>query len=185
MLDLAAAMFAKDGYHGTSIRGLAERAGINAASLYHYFPSKQAALFEVCLAGAEQSAIRIERVMATHGAMPTRLSAILEGHVQDLEVYSDYRHVYFEQRSNLSPEQLALIDAVSRRVRSELVALFEQGAAAGELHPDLTPRQATLTFVATLRALTQFYVEGPPRDYASIADGLTRVMLRGLSSCIG
>ena len=41
MLDIAAAMFAREGYHGTSMRALAERAGVNPASLYHYFRSKE------------------------------------------------------------------------------------------------------------------------------------------------
>jgi len=182
MLDVAAAMFARDGYHGTSMRGLGERAGVNAASLYHYFRSKQEALFEVCRAGAGQSARRIEQAMAEHGSMQARLGAILFGHVGDLAAFSDYRHVFFDQRGHLSAGQLAEIDEISAGVRKMLRTLFEEARAAGELHPDVAARNAALTIAATLRALTQFYVDGPPRDFEGVARALIGTVMRGLAA---
>ena len=41
------ALFKARGYNGTSVRALAMSAGLEAASLYHHFPSKQEILFEV------------------------------------------------------------------------------------------------------------------------------------------
>lgn len=182
MLDMAAGMFAREGYHGTSMRDLAERAGINVASLYHYFQSKEEALFEVCLAGAQQSERRIERIAAQRGDMNSRLASIMSEHIADLEIHSDYRHVYFEQRRMLGAQQLAVIDQVSRRVRLLLTTLFTEAEAAGDLHADLSPRQAVFVFVAGLRALTQYYVDGPVREYPVVAQGIADTLLRGLSN---
>src|SRR6202451_498265 len=41
VLQVAQALFAERGYRGTSLRGIAKRIGIKAASLLHHFPSKQ------------------------------------------------------------------------------------------------------------------------------------------------
>lgn len=37
-------LFALDGFHGTSVRQIARAVGVNEATLYHYFPSKDAIL---------------------------------------------------------------------------------------------------------------------------------------------
>ena len=41
LLQAAREEFAEHGYAGTSIRSLAERAGISTSMLYHYYASKQ------------------------------------------------------------------------------------------------------------------------------------------------
>lgn len=50
ILDAALGLFAQHGFHGTGMRQIARAVGINEASLYHYFPSKEqlldAVLFE-------------------------------------------------------------------------------------------------------------------------------------------
>jgi AcrR family transcriptional regulator len=50
ILDAALELFAQQGFHGTGMREIARTVGINEASLYHYFPSKEqlldAVLFE-------------------------------------------------------------------------------------------------------------------------------------------
>lgn len=47
ILDTALAQFAEHGFDGTSIRRIAEAAGISLGLLYHYFPSKEAVLQEL------------------------------------------------------------------------------------------------------------------------------------------
>src|SRR5215210_8228227 len=48
----AARLFAERGYHGTSIGDLAEALGVQKASLYHHFASKQDLLYETMRSGA-------------------------------------------------------------------------------------------------------------------------------------
>ncbi|MHB8462819.1 MAG: TetR/AcrR family transcriptional regulator [Vulcanimicrobiaceae bacterium] len=48
ILDSVEALFARDGYHATSMRDIAEASGISVAGIYYYIPSKQDALAKVC-----------------------------------------------------------------------------------------------------------------------------------------
>jgi AcrR family transcriptional regulator len=48
VLDAAEAVFAESGFAGASVRDIASRAGLNAASLYNYYPGKQE-LYEAVL----------------------------------------------------------------------------------------------------------------------------------------
>ena len=59
ILQIALSLMSQRGVDGTSIRDLASAAGLNVASLYHYFPSKRDLL---------------ESVLAEQGFMPDRAS---------------------------------------------------------------------------------------------------------------
>ncbi len=47
ILDAAARLFHEQGYHATGISTILREAGVNAGSLYHFFPSKEALLIGV------------------------------------------------------------------------------------------------------------------------------------------
>lgn len=47
ILRAALDLFSVSGFHGTSVRQIARAVGVNEATLYHYFPSKDAILTEV------------------------------------------------------------------------------------------------------------------------------------------
>src|ERR1043165_6545784 len=49
--EAAAEVFAELGYHGATTQKIADVLRIRQASLYYYFPSKEAALERVCLQG--------------------------------------------------------------------------------------------------------------------------------------
>ncbi len=48
ILDSVEALFARDGYHATSMRDIADASGLSVAGIYYYIPSKQIALAMVC-----------------------------------------------------------------------------------------------------------------------------------------
>jgi AcrR family transcriptional regulator len=50
LLDAARRHFARDGYAGTTVRDIADEAGVNVALINRYFTSKEG-LFEACLTG--------------------------------------------------------------------------------------------------------------------------------------
>jgi AcrR family transcriptional regulator len=60
ILDIALALMSQRGVDGTSMRDLASAAGLNVASLYHYFPSKRELL---------------ESVLVEHGFLPLAVTA--------------------------------------------------------------------------------------------------------------
>jgi AcrR family transcriptional regulator len=64
ILQIALTLMSKRGVDGTSMRDLASAAGLNVASLYHYFPSKRDLL---------------ESVLVEHGFLPVKASAGAQG----------------------------------------------------------------------------------------------------------
>jgi len=78
------ALFAETGFHGTSIRAIAQRVGINSATLYAHYPSKEQVLADLVLIGHQELAARLTGAVA---ALPpgsgagARLAALVRAHV--------------------------------------------------------------------------------------------------------
>ena len=61
VLDAAASVFVEKSYAGASTRDIAERLGVRQASLYYYFPSKEAALAAICELGVKDFISNLQR----------------------------------------------------------------------------------------------------------------------------
>jgi AcrR family transcriptional regulator len=56
ILEAAADLFLQSGYHGASIRRIADRAGVSPAAVYNHFPGKERLYFELLVERAPQTA---------------------------------------------------------------------------------------------------------------------------------
>lgn len=75
-------LFAERGYAGASIRELADAVGIQPASLYAHYPSKEHVLAELCRIGHEEQLRSIREALATCGDDPRQqVVAYVRGHI--------------------------------------------------------------------------------------------------------
>ena len=72
LLDAAAELFARHGFHGTSVRDIAERAGANVAAGHYHYGSKEGLYLEVLRAQFAQVRGELERRGATRPAPALR-----------------------------------------------------------------------------------------------------------------
>jgi AcrR family transcriptional regulator len=79
IVEAAIAVMAEHGYHGTSVRDIAERAGLSPAALYHHFVSKQEVLATIMERGIEALLARTQEALDRAGDQPEdRLRALVE-----------------------------------------------------------------------------------------------------------
>lgn len=71
--------FVEQGYHGTSVREIAGRAGLSVPGLYHHYPSKQALLVGLMSAAMDELLDRSRQAEAEAGREPAaRFDAVVE-----------------------------------------------------------------------------------------------------------
>ncbi|WP_176593900.1 TetR/AcrR family transcriptional regulator [Sphingobium sp. EM0848] len=82
ILDIAAQLFARKGYRGTSMRDIGEQAGVLGGSLYHHIKSKDALFVELHNAALDGAADRIrdavERKDDPWGRLEAACAALLD-----------------------------------------------------------------------------------------------------------
>jgi TetR/AcrR family transcriptional regulator, cholesterol catabolism regulator len=87
ILKKSAKLMAKQGYHGTSMRDLAQSMGHSLSGLYHYFDSKDDLLFKINERGFS-SLLGTARGIAEQQISPAdRLKAVIGNHI---EFFSDH-----------------------------------------------------------------------------------------------
>jgi AcrR family transcriptional regulator len=135
-------LFAEHGFHGTSIRDIAAEAAVQSASLYAHFPSKEAILAELVLAGHEEHHTRLVTALLESGTDPRdRLAALVRAHVQAHTDYPMLAVVANNEMNVLSPAAAAPAAAVHRRseaLLAEVLALGHQQGVFDIVHLEAT-----------------------------------------------
>src|ERR671924_77086 len=126
ILEAAARVLAKGG-EKASMNDVAAAAGVARATLYRYFPSRQALLDELARvaadeAGARLASARVEEVAAEEG-VKRAVRALIEA--------GDPFTVVARERVRPDPEQF------EQRVLEPLRRLFERAQGAGEIRADI------------------------------------------------
>ena len=125
-------LFAEHGFHGTSIRDIAAEAAVQSASLYAHFPSKEAILAELVLAGHEEHHTRLVTALLQSGTDPRdRLAALVRAHVQAHTDYPMLAVVANNEMHALSPAAAAPAAAVRRRSEALLAEVLAMGHQQG------------------------------------------------------
>jgi AcrR family transcriptional regulator len=134
MEEAAIEAFAQRGFHATTTRDIAARAGLSPAALYVHYPSKAALLAQISLRGHQ---LAVELVTAAAGRPDTDAVGRLRGLVADFvrwhaEHHRQARVVQYELAALPAPDRAAV--AVLRRQIEQLVEdLIRAGNAEGTM----------------------------------------------------
>ncbi|OZD07632.1 TetR/AcrR family transcriptional regulator [Rhodococcus sp. 06-156-3C] len=136
---LAAALsaFVDQGYHGTSVREIAGRAGLSVPGLYHHYPSKQALLVGLMTAAMDELLERSRSAETEAGPSPRkRFDAVVES----LLLFHMHRReqAFLGSTEIRSLDEVNRIDYVGRRDEQQRMvdAIVADGIASGDFGLD-------------------------------------------------
>jgi TetR/AcrR family transcriptional regulator, cholesterol catabolism regulator len=173
----AARLFARKGYHGTSVGDLAEAMGVRKGSLYAHIEGKQDLLYETMREGAA----------AFHGvldsipeALPAteKLRLALRGHLRLVAGQLEVATVFVQEWKYLEGERLEEIAGERRRYEERIRELFREGREHGALRSDLDESAAALLFLSAANWAYTWLREGADTD--ELADRLYGLLLDGM-----
>lgn len=149
VLGVAATAFAEKGYLGASIKDIADRLGVRQASLYYYFPSKEAALASICEFGVKDFIGNLHDILASQIPATEKIRAAVANHLMPLRTRpeADYIRVFIRHRHELPDDLRHGISQLAREYQSLIEELFQSGVNSGELRSDLKPKLATLALM--------------------------------------
>jgi len=149
VLGVAASVFAEKGYAGASTRDIAERLGVRQASLYYYFPSKEAALAAICELGVKDFIGNLKRIIEEPTRSDRKIHAAIANHLSPLRSHpeADYIRVFLRHRHELPDGMRQRIAGLARTYQALVQQLITQGIEAGEFRKDLDPQLATLALL--------------------------------------
>ncbi len=137
LLQAAAAAFADRGFHATTTRDIASRAGLSPAGVYVHFGSKEELLFNLSRAGHESAVALLRSAVNQAGASPTdQLWAIMHRFTEwHVEQYQVARVVQYEHHHLTAPHHAEVL-ALRKELDAIVRATLEAGVATGEFAID-------------------------------------------------
>lgn len=132
ILAAAARMFREKGYHGTSVRDIAESVGLLKGSLYHYIRSKEellARLFEGALEGTVRE---LEIIASREDSASERLRDMVKAYVASVTENLDAVALYLREWRSLPASELARVRARRRAMRTIFEDVIKDGVRAKE-----------------------------------------------------
>ncbi|MGI5453472.1 TetR/AcrR family transcriptional regulator [Streptomyces sp. CA-249302] len=161
LLMAAVEAFAERGYHATTTRDIAGRAGMSPAALYIHYKTKEELLHRISRIGHEK-AVDILRTAARREGTPTeRLADAVSSFVRWHAGGRTTARVVQYELDSLGPEARAEILALRRQCDAEVRGIIEDGIAAGEF--DVLDVKGTTLAVLSLciDVARWFNIEGP------------------------
>jgi TetR/AcrR family transcriptional regulator, cholesterol catabolism regulator len=177
IMDAAAAVFAKKGYHAATTRDIADSLGMQPGSLYYYFESKEAALEEICRIGGAEFGDHIEAILKTE--MPTRelIRSAIGNHLQ-----GDRRHYvtcFAHNRRFLPADVVPEMNRLARRYSKLWEEVFRRGIARAEVPATLDGRLAATAAVAMCNGAVPYLEPKVPDEISAFVDGLAKLFMTG------
>lgn len=153
---IAAALFREKGFRATSMRELAARVGIEAASLYNHIDGKNDLLISICFKVANNFTRKITEVEASDTTTLEKVEALLRFHVH--EMVNDYEYVYVSDREwrNMEEPELTKYREMRRLYRKRFASIVEKGILRGEIKK-LDANTAVMIILNSISAVDQWH----------------------------
>ncbi len=183
ILRAAISVFARHGYHGSSISTIAEEAGIATGTIYLYFRKKEEliiALFQRFLGDYIREAK--EEVLAVHGA-PARLGKLIERHLRFFEADHEVAAVFQIHLREVNPQIRDGILPVLLDYFDLIDTILIEGKEAGEIAPDIDVRLARkLIFGGLDEIVTSWVLSRHKYELMSMRDGFHQMITRAVGA---
>jgi len=179
----AAALFAARGVAATTVRQIADEAGVLSGSLYHYFQSKEAIAEEIVIGYLDDLRERYRALGELDLDPLRRLRSLV---AVSLQVAKDYPHaveIYQNEATLLkSVPRSGHIAQAAQEVHQFWAQVIAAGVDAGQLRADVSPRLFHRLLRDAIWLSPRWYRPTAAYPATKLADDVLAVLLDGFSA---
>ena len=178
----ATRLFSQRGYHGTSMKDLADSLGMLKGSLYAHIGSKEELLYDVVADGAERFLTRAHAAAALEGSASERLEAFLVGHIETAIEHLDAATVFLNEWRYLSDDLRADVQGKRDIYEGFVRAIVIDGISSGEFRSDADVAMTARLVLSAGNWVYAWYRPDGSLSSTEIGHRYTELIVRGLKS---
>ncbi|MEE9243961.1 MAG: TetR family transcriptional regulator KstR2 [Mycobacterium sp.] len=183
LLALAATMFAQRGLRATTVRDIADSAGILSGSLYHHFSSKEEMVDEVLRGFLDWLFARYEQIVATEPNPLERLKGLFMASFEAIENRHAEVVIYQDEAKRLAEQKrFAYVDERNREQRKMWVEVLNQGISQGYFLPDVDVDLVYRFIRDTTWVSVRWYQPGGPLTAEQVGQQYLAIVLGGITT---
>lgn len=182
LLATAAEVFAAQGYNATTVRKIADAAGMLAGSLYYHFDSKESMLDEILSTFLTELWARYDAVLAAGLAPRATIEALVTESFREIDRHRDAVAIYQKESKHLVRlERFHYLADSQQKFEKAWLGTLERGVAAEAFRADLDVR-LTYRFVRdTVWVAASWYRPGGQHSPEEIARQYLSMVLEGIA----
>jgi TetR/AcrR family transcriptional regulator, cholesterol catabolism regulator len=181
LLGMAAELFATRGYSQTTVRDIADEAGILSGSLYHHFESKEAMLKEILEGFMGGMLGSFETVLAEDAPPREMLDDLIRVAFRTIHEAQDEVALYQNEVALFAQlPEFGFVGEASVRIEDMWRGVLERGREAGDFRDDLDI-SLTYSFIRDgVWSAVRWYRSGGRLQHGAVADQYLAMLHEGL-----
>ena len=182
LLAIAARLFAEKGFKNTTVRDIADAAGILSGSLYHHFDSKESMVDEILRTFQEELFGQYDEIIASDLDPLAKLERAVVVSFEAIDKHRDEVAIFQNEAAHLlTYDRFAYLADRNRQSREVWLTLLQNGVDAGVLRDDLD-LELTYRFIRdTVWVAVSWYRPGGRRTHTEIARQYLSILLEGIA----
>ena len=183
LLATAAEVFASQGYSATTVRKVADAAGILGGSLYHHFDSKEAMADEILSTFLDEMWAAYERVLAAGLSARDTMEGVIVESFRSIDRHRPAVVLYQNESKHLATsERFHYLLESQRRFETMWMSLLDRGVEEGAFRADLD-RTLIYRFIRdTVWVAANWYQHGGRLSADDIAKQYLAMVLEGIQA---
>lgn len=138
ILHAAERIFVREGYHGATIRKIADEVGLSSTALYMHFRDKSEILVEICETAFAQLIAQNDEIAALPMEPAARMRRMLDAYMQfGLSNPNAYQLVFASPPGALTADKLEAMNALGMRCFERFLGAVQAVADAGKLRGEV------------------------------------------------
>jgi AcrR family transcriptional regulator len=182
LLRIAATLFAEKGFKNTTVRDIAEAAGILSGSLYHHFDSKESMVDEILSTFQEELFAAYDAVLASEDDARTKLDRVVRLSFQAIDQHPAEVAIFQNEADHLGTfERFSYLADRAAQSRNVWITLLREGVETGVLREDLDIDLVHRFIRDTVWVAVRWYRPGGDLSHSDVADQYLAILLEGIA----
>ena len=181
ILSKAAELFREKGYNASSMRDLAEKVGVEAASLYNHIKSKSDILQEICFKIADQFNAEMDKISASGKPALIKVEEILRFHIR--QMVNNYEEVIVSDREwkHLEDPFLSAFQNARRNYRQRIASIIEDGIKQKEIK-EIDAPTAVLIMLHAVSGIESWHRSRQKISAELLEENMVTILIGGLKN---
>jgi AcrR family transcriptional regulator len=181
ILNTAAKLFRQRGYKAASMRDLAEKLGIEAASLYNHIRAKSDLLHDICFKMAAVYNEQIETVeRSDEKSSLKKLEEVLRFQIHQMIDNSDYALVASREWIHMEGTFLSNYLTITHNYRKRINRIIAKGIDEGEIKPSIDVPSTVWIIVHAVNGIESWHMSKTKIPAAVIEENMVSILIDGM-----
>jgi AcrR family transcriptional regulator len=182
LIDAGVYLFGEGGFLGTSVREIAQRAGVTKGGFYHHFESKDDLLRQIHYEYASRMLANMQEVGDSDSSAVDQLRAIIRCAAVTVGNYRSHVAIFYQEYRYVNGSAYEAIRKMHDQETSIVYDVIERGMANGEFDSAVNPKLLLFSISAITAWIYQWYDPAGQMSLDAIADGIADIILKGVQA---